>query len=76
MAMKYLNPMWHEYNEGLVRITEKERGRGPLIAKGCGHYIQKDDPQSVVSLLANMLDNVIRVSIIKLCLNLRFHLRT
>lgn len=62
MTMKYLNPMWSTYNEGLTKITEKERSRGPLIAKGCGHFIQKDDPQYVVSELAHMLDNVIQVS--------------
>jgi hypothetical protein len=65
MTMKYLNPVWSTYNKGLAKITEKERSRGPLIAKGCGHFIQKDDPQYVVSELANMLDDVIRVSSVK-----------
>ena len=60
--MKYLNPMWHAYNQGLARITDKERSEGPLIAKGCGHFVQKDDPQYVVSLLSDMLDKIILVS--------------
>ena len=65
MTMKYLNPMWHAYNEGLTRITDNGRGAGPLIAKGCGHFIQKDDPDFVVLLLANMLHKITRVSIVK-----------
>lgn len=74
MTMKYLNPMWSAYNQSLAKITEKERSRGPLIAKGCGHFIQKDDPQYVVSVLANMLDNIIRVITPKPQSNIRANL--
>ena len=69
--MKYLNPMWHEYNQGLTKITDKGCSKGPLIAKGCGHFIQKDDPQFVILLLAELLDNVIQVSTVKQYSNLR-----
>ncbi len=65
MNMKYLNPMWHAYNQGLAKITNKERSKGPLIARGCGHFIQKDDPEFVILLLADLLDKAIQVSIIE-----------
>ena len=61
MTMKYLNSVWHAYNQGLTRITDKDRSEGPLIAKGCGHFIQKDDPQYVVLLLSSMLNKIIQV---------------
>ena len=65
MTTKYLNPMWHAYNEGLTKITDSGRGVGPLIAKGCGHFIQKDNPDLVVSLLADLLDSTIQVSTVR-----------
>jgi hypothetical protein len=39
---------WARYNEDLTRITEEGRCEGVLIAKGCGHFIQADDPGLVV----------------------------
>ena len=65
MNMKYLNPMWHAYNQGLAKITDKERSNGPLIARGCGHFIQKDDPELVVLLLADLLNKAMQVSTIE-----------
>lgn len=39
----YMNPAWSEYNQRLARLVQHEE-RQVKIAKGCGHYIQKDDP--------------------------------
>ncbi|THW68308.1 alpha/beta-hydrolase [Aureobasidium pullulans] len=45
LVNKYINPIWHEYNEGLTRLTEdEERRAGPAMAGRCGHFIQRDDP--------------------------------
>ncbi|KAI1393950.1 alpha/beta-hydrolase [Hypoxylon trugodes] len=54
----FLNPEWSRYNEGLVRLTQPERARGPVIATGCGHFIQRDDPAFVAELTENLLEKV------------------
>ncbi|KAI2613835.1 alpha/beta-hydrolase [Hypoxylon fragiforme] len=52
----YVNPAWARYNEGLVRLARGGRARGPVIAVGCGHFIQRDDPR----LVAELADELIR----------------
>lgn len=59
LVMAYLNPTWTRYNEGLVNITDEDRAIGPIIALGCGHFIQKDGPQFVAEELASLLDRVV-----------------
>ncbi len=55
----YVNPAWGMYNEGLVRLAGGDgRGEGPIIAEGCGHFIQKDDPALVARLLQALLEKV------------------
>lgn len=56
LSMQYTNPLWHTYNLGLVQITDETRRRGPIFAKGCGHFIQRDDPNFVVNELSMILD--------------------
>ncbi|KAL4794967.1 alpha/beta-hydrolase [Aspergillus venezuelensis] len=55
LTMGYVNPYWAEYNEGLVKITEGGRGKGPLIAKGAGHFVQRDRPDFVVGEVREIL---------------------
>ncbi|KAK3952240.1 hypothetical protein QBC32DRAFT_390601 [Pseudoneurospora amorphoporcata] len=50
----YMNPAWQRYNEGLTRLAagdgdgDDDNNVVPVkIAKGCGHFIQKDDPELV-----------------------------
>ncbi|KAK3505520.1 hypothetical protein B0T13DRAFT_390219 [Neurospora crassa] len=45
----YMNPAWQRYNEGLTRLAavDSENVVPVKIAKGCGHFIQKDDPEMV-----------------------------
>lgn len=59
LSMQYTNPVWHAYNLGLVQITDENRRRGPILAKGCGHFIQRDDPNLVVSELSKILDEMV-----------------
>ncbi|KAL7629056.1 hypothetical protein AAE478_000574 [Parahypoxylon ruwenzoriense] len=54
----FMNPAWGRYNEGLVRLTEEDRARGPVIAKRCGHFIQRDDPVLVAELIDDLLRRV------------------
>ncbi|KAI1381909.1 alpha/beta-hydrolase [Hypoxylon crocopeplum] len=54
----FMNTAWGKYNEGLARLTEKERSCGPVIATGCGHFIQRDDPFLVAALTENLLGKI------------------
>ncbi|KAH9894505.1 Alpha/Beta hydrolase protein [Xylariomycetidae sp. FL2044] len=59
MSRTYLNPVWQRYNEGLARLTEPGRARGPLEVPGTGHFIQRDDPAFVAGVVVEMLDLVV-----------------
>ncbi|KAF2270135.1 hypothetical protein CC78DRAFT_192653 [Lojkania enalia] len=59
LTMTYLNPAWQKYNEGLVNITDEDKAIGPIIAVGCGHFVQKDGPKFVSDELCNLLDRVV-----------------
>jgi pimeloyl-ACP methyl ester carboxylesterase len=52
----YTNPYWHRYNEGLAKITNSERSKGPIQAEKCGHFIQRDDPDFVVHEIVELLN--------------------
>ena len=58
LTMLYMNPYWQKYNEGLVHITAAKLTKGPVIAKGCGHFIQTDDPAFVVAQICDMLERI------------------
>ncbi|KAL4953270.1 alpha/beta-hydrolase [Aspergillus filifer] len=58
LTRKYVNPYWNRYNEGLVKITEEGRGKGPLIAQGAGHFVQRDRPDFVVQELCEILGKI------------------
>ncbi|KAH0367887.1 alpha/beta-hydrolase, partial [Aureobasidium melanogenum] len=56
LVNKYVNPIWREYNKELATLTS--RSKGPIVAKGCGHFIQKDDPDFVASEVCDMLQRL------------------
>lgn len=56
LSMMYMNPIWHKYNQGLVQITDREKRKGPIFAKGCGHFIQRDDPDFVIRETLDLVD--------------------
>ncbi len=58
LSMMYMNPKWHKYNQGLVHITDREKSKGPILAKGCGHFIQRDDPDFVIKETLDLVDKV------------------
>ncbi|KAL2271963.1 hypothetical protein VTJ83DRAFT_1334 [Remersonia thermophila] len=52
----YMNPAWARYNEGLTHLTSPP---GELkVARDCGHFIQKDDPEFVANEISHVLDRV------------------
>lgn len=60
--MKQINPVWNEYNQGLALLTSREKSKGPIIAKGCGHFIQRDDPVFVATEICDMLQRMEELS--------------
>ena len=58
LSMMYMNPTWHKYNHGLVHLTDREKSKGPIFAKGCGHFIQRDDPDFVIEETLDLVDKV------------------
>ena len=58
MTNQYLNPLWHKYNEGLTKLTRESFGKGPFQAKGCGHFIQRDDPLLVANEVLEIVGKV------------------
>ena len=59
LSMNYTNPCWHRYNEGLTKLTQSQRSKGPILAKKAGHFIQRDDPELVAHELCELLDRVV-----------------
>ncbi|KAH8911644.1 alpha/beta-hydrolase [Coniochaeta sp. PMI_546] len=54
---EYMNPAWHAYNQGLCRLSARQDfSKEPIIAKGCGHVIQKDSPSFVANKIRALLD--------------------
>ncbi|KAK4212016.1 Alpha/Beta hydrolase protein [Rhypophila decipiens] len=61
----YVDPAWSEYNKGLTQLGESQDRTSPeggnvKIAKGCGHFIQKDDPVFVAREISTLLDYLSR----------------
>ncbi|GAB1320880.1 AB hydrolase-1 domain-containing protein [Madurella fahalii] len=57
----YVNPALGSYNEGLTRLVKNDGSPGVgnvKIAKGCGHFIQKDDPAFVANEISRLLDEL------------------
>lgn len=52
----YMNPAWGVYNEGLTLLVPAKRD--VKIAKGCGHFIQKDDPAFVAGEVDKILNEL------------------
>lgn len=59
VTMKYTNPVWAQYNEDLLQITDESRRRGVIIADSSGHFIQKDNPQFVADEMSLMLSKIL-----------------
>jgi pimeloyl-ACP methyl ester carboxylesterase len=58
LSRLYMNPKWNTYNEGLARITEVVRAKGPVQAPGAGHFIQRDNPEFVVEEVKELLRKI------------------
>ncbi|KAK4178011.1 hypothetical protein QBC36DRAFT_386246 [Triangularia setosa] len=55
----FMNPAWANYNDGLIRLVQSPESQTPVkIARGCGHFIQKDDPEFVAKEIKHLLDSL------------------
>ncbi|KAI1506159.1 Alpha/Beta hydrolase protein [Biscogniauxia marginata] len=59
ISSNYTNPTWHRYNEGLVKTTSADKAVGPVIAKNCGHFVQRDDPGFVAELACDLIQTLV-----------------
>lgn len=58
MPRVYFDPAWHVYNEGLVKIGGKGKGKGPVEVRARGHLIHKDGPVEVAGEIVEFLGKV------------------
>jgi hypothetical protein len=49
---------WQAYNEGLLQLTSTQRCSGVIIASGCGHFIQQDNPRFVAVEVCELLEKL------------------
>ncbi|KAK4232193.1 Alpha/Beta hydrolase protein [Podospora fimiseda] len=59
----YMKPVWDRYNQGLTLLVAGPENNNPhqvKIAKGCGHFIPRDDPKFVANEIKNLLDKLIK----------------
>jgi hypothetical protein len=49
---------WAKYNQSLTHITDEGKCDGVVIATGCGHFIQVDDPSFVAKQATKMLERL------------------
>jgi pimeloyl-ACP methyl ester carboxylesterase len=57
LTRKFSDPMWQEYNQGLLSLVDvnKRLRKEVVIAEGAGHVIQKDRPDLVAGYVEEML---------------------
>ncbi|KAI9659532.1 MAG: hypothetical protein M1821_001791 [Bathelium mastoideum] len=58
LTMNYINLHWHRYNEDLTLTAHPSRRKGLVIARGCGHFIQKEDPDFVINAITDLLHDI------------------
>ncbi|KAF5669979.1 hypothetical protein FHETE_4662 [Fusarium heterosporum] len=54
----FVNSYWHNYNEGLAKLTTSENSDGPMQAPGAGHFIQIDNPAFVAKKAHELLQKL------------------
>lgn len=55
----YMQPTWERYNQGLLKLSDPDRVEGVIIARGCGHFIPRDDPAFSASMVIDVIQRVI-----------------
>ena len=57
---RYMQPAWDNYNAGLLKLGDPDRTRGVVIAKGAGHFVQRDNPQCVADGILDLIGKIVQ----------------
>lgn len=57
-TVNYMQPVWERYNQGLLKLSEPGKVKGIIIARGCGHFIPRDDPAFSAGTVIDMIQRV------------------
>jgi hypothetical protein len=49
---------WAQYNQGLTKITDEGKCDGVMIAKGSGHFVQRDNAGFVAGEIQKVLEKL------------------
>lgn len=63
LTEQYIEPAWHKYNMGLLRLTggDDPGADDIVVAPGAGHFIQRDNPGVVAEEIYKMLGSVCKL---------------
>lgn len=53
---RWLQAAWEAYHKALLNVGDTNDFPEVVIAKGCGHFVQRDDPMFVAGIVEKMLD--------------------
>lgn len=59
-TQSYTQPVWERYNDGLRKLSDRDRVRGVLIAQNCGHFIPMDDPAQAAAMTVDMIQRLVK----------------
>lgn len=54
----YTQPVWDRYNAGLLKLSDAQRVKGVVIARGCGHFIPADDAAFSAAMVVDMIQRI------------------
>ena len=57
LTKRYIEPAWHEYNLGLLKLVSQ--AEGIVVARGAGHFVQRDNPECVASEICKMIESMV-----------------
>jgi hypothetical protein len=58
MALKCNSPQWFKYLEEFSNLVDPSFRKGPLVAKGSGHFIPLQRPELIAAELSEILDKI------------------
>lgn len=55
---RWVQTAWDAYNKELLEVGDTSDFPEVVMAKGCGHFVQRDDPNFVAEIVGKMLDGL------------------
>ncbi|KAI9734219.1 MAG: hypothetical protein M1834_002321 [Cirrosporium novae-zelandiae] len=59
LTRTYTCPIWHQYYLAQLKLTDEDLAKGPVVAKGCGHFINAEDPEFTTKEFLDLLDRLL-----------------